>query len=188
MFLVTCPKNGRRVGNMRLLFIIFIFLFLASCNTSNVFDISSFSDKASTVKDTSVTDYYPDDQLVVEGKLQFKEGNYGKAYTLFKKAINVVPNDPHAWIGYAAASDHLRRFDSSNRAYRRLAKMIGHRPEYHNNVGYSYLLRGNLRQARRHFLKAYEIDPSSEVTANNLELLRNSVSHPKRGLNASKGI
>jgi len=160
-----------------------IILLLASCTSNNVIDLSSFGDNASTVKDTPVTDYYPDDQLVLAGKSQFKEGNYGKAYTLFKKALNVVPNDPHALIGYAAASDRLRRFDNSNRAYKKLAKMIGDRPEYHNNVGYSYLLRGNLRQARRHFLKAYEIDPSNEITANNLELLRNSVSHPKRGIN-----
>jgi len=93
-----------------------IILLLASCTSNNVIDLSSFGDNASTVKDTPVTDYYPDDQLVLAGKSQFKEGNYGKAYTLFKKALNVVPNDPHALIGYAAASDRLRRFDNSNRA------------------------------------------------------------------------
>ena len=51
---------------------------------------------------------------------------------------------------------------------------------YLNNVGYSYLLRGNLPQARRYFLKAYEIDPKNETVANNLQLLNNSVTVAQR--------
>ena len=86
-----------------------------------------------------------------------------------------------AWLGYAASSDHLARFDNSDQAYQRLSSMIPNRPEYLNNVGYSYLLRGNLVQARRYFLKAYEIDPANETTANNLELLRNSTTSIQRG-------
>ena len=58
--------------------------------------------------------------------------------------------------------------------------MIGGRPEYYNNVGYSYLLRGNLLQARSSFLKAYELDPANETTANNLQLLSNSATFAKR--------
>ena len=62
----------------------------------------------------------------------------------------------------------------------KLSGMIGGRPEYYNNVGYSYLLRGNLLQARRNFLKAYEIDPGNDTTANNLQLLSNSASLAQR--------
>jgi Flp pilus assembly protein TadD len=35
--------------------------------------------------------------------------------------------------------------------------------------------------ARRYFLKAYDIDPNNPTTANNLQLLGNSVSFAKRG-------
>jgi Flp pilus assembly protein TadD len=162
-------------------------LVLASCQT-NVLDYSTFGDKAETVADTSVVDYYPNDQLLVEGKLQYKSRNYGKSYAIFKRAIEVMPNDATAWLGYAASSDQLRRFDNSDVAYKKLSGMIGNRPEYLNNVGYSYLLRGDLRQARRYFLKAYEIDPANEITANNIELLRNSIYTPKRSEEVSRGI
>jgi Flp pilus assembly protein TadD len=172
---------------MRYLLVFVASFILASCQT-NVIDYSTFGDKAATVADTSVVDYYPDDQLLVEGKAQFKARNYGKSYALFKKSIEVMPNDPVAWLGYAASADQLRRFDSSDIAYKKLSGMIGSRPEYFNNVGYSYLLRGDLRQARRYFLKAYEIDPANEITANNIELLRNSIYTPKRSAEVSKGL
>ena len=178
---------------MRTAIFVLASLLLASCTSIDISsmaveDLSSFGDKAYTVEDTSNIDYYPDDQLIVAGKVQFQEGNFGKSYSLFKKAVNVVPDDPQAWLGYAASSDMLRRFDNSDIAYKKLSSMIGTRPEYFNNVGYSYLLRGDLKSARRYFLKSYEIDPANEITANNLELLRNSVYFPKRAPGQTTGL
>ena len=45
---------------------------------------------------------------------------------------------------------------------------------YYNNIGYSYLLRGDLQRARASFLKAYDLDPENVVVANNLQLLGSS--------------
>ena len=117
---------------------------------------------------------------VKKGKVQFKERNYGKAYAYFKKAVEVYPDDPQAWLGYSAAADRLGRFDNADIGYAKLAKMIPTRTEYLNNRGYSYLLRGDLQRARQYFLKAYEIDPANVFTANNLELLRNSANFVER--------
>ena len=156
-------------------------LLLAGCQSANIEDLSSFGDSAASVDDLSDVAFYPTDELVIKGKVQFNEGNFGKSYALFKRAVEVFPEDPVAWLGYAASADQIGRFDSADSAYRVLATMIPNKPEYLNNVGYSHLLRGNLPQARRYFLKAYEIDPGNETTANNIELLRNSASFAKRG-------
>ncbi len=153
---------------------------LAGCGSVSR-ELSSFGDSSLSSDDLAYASYYSNDQLVTEGKVQFRERNYGKSYSLFKKAASVYPNDPMAWLGYAASADHLARFDNADQAYQRLSSMIPNRPAYLNNVGYSYLLRGNLVQARRYFLKAYEIDPANETTANNLELLRNSTTSIQRG-------
>ncbi|MFD1196041.1 hypothetical protein ACFQ3C_15310 [Seohaeicola saemankumensis] len=161
---------------------------LAACTEGGIANFSSFGDKASTISDTSDRDYYPDDQLLVAAKLQFQNDNYGKANSLFKRALDVAPNDPQALLGYAATSDMLRRFDQSDMAYRKLQPIIGNRIEFHNNYGYSQLLRGNLQVARRHFLIAYEMDPSNEFSANNLELLRNSVNYQRRSRGDLRGI
>ena len=170
---------------MKVISIATMALVLVSCAELGV---SPFGDHKASNYDTSRADYHPDDQLLISAKANFREGNYGKANRLFKQAIDVSENDPQAWLGYAATSDMLRRWDKSDLAYRKLRPMIGNRIEYHNNLGYSYLLRGNLRAARREILKAYEIDPSNEFAANNLELLRNSVGYPKRGPELSTGI
>jgi len=156
-------------------------LFLAGCQSANIEDLSSFGDSAASVDDLSDVAYYPTDELITTGTVQFKEGNFGKSYALFKRAVEVFPEDPMAWLGFAASADQIGRFDSADSAYRVLATMIPDSPVYLNNVGYSHLLRGNLPLARRYFLKAYEKDPSNETTANNIELLRNSASFAKRG-------
>ncbi len=173
---------------MRAILLCSVFLGLAACTENSLGSLSSTSDGAASVADTSNVAYYPDDQLIVSGKTQFREGNYGKAFTAFKKALDVQPRDPQALLGFAASADMLRRFDQSDAAYRALQPMIGNRIEFHNNFGYSMLLRGNLQAARKHFLIAYEMDPSNQFAANNLEMLRNSVSYPKRSAGDLQGI
>lgn len=167
---------------MRVVLAFLMVLGVAGCETS------AFSDFFATTKDTSNRSYYPDDDPLVVAKAQFRDGNYGRAYKLFDEAIDVTPKDPAAWLGFAASADMLRRFDKADVAYRKLKPVIGHRIEFHNNYGYSLLLRGDLQGARTHFLKAYELDPSNERAANNLELLRNSINYPKRAEGDLKGI
>jgi Flp pilus assembly protein TadD len=43
------------------------------------------------------------------------------------------------------------------------------------------MLRGDLVQARRLFLAAYELDPGNPTTINNIELLDSSVRQSRRG-------
>lgn len=159
---------------------------ILGCNS--VGDLGSFGENAESIKTTANRDYYPNDQLIVSAKNQFNQKNYGKAAKLFKDAVQAAPMDPQALLGYAAASDMLKRFDQADLAYQRLRPIIGERVEFLNNYGYSQLLRGNLTQARKYFLAAYEKDPSNPITANNLELLRNSVNYQKRSKGDLRGI
>jgi Flp pilus assembly protein TadD len=59
-------------------------------------------------------------------------------------------------------------------------EFLGHRAEYHNNVGYSNLLRGDVVKAHDAFLEAYRIDPQNLAVRNNLALLRDSVRKANR--------
>ncbi|WP_210880177.1 tetratricopeptide repeat protein [Roseovarius autotrophicus] len=161
---------------------------LAACAGGTIDDVSSFGERAGAVRDTANRSYYPDDELLVAARVQFQQGNYGRSHAMFEKALGVVPDDPQALLGYAASADMLRRFDKSDQAYRKLQPMIGNRIEFHNNYGYSLMLRGELVAARNHFIRAYEIDPTNEFAANNLELLRNSVNYPKRAPGDLRGI
>ncbi|MBX4924309.1 tetratricopeptide repeat protein [Rhizobium binae] len=152
---------------------------LAGCQSSSD-GLAAYGDSAKTLEDDSAVAFYKNDELITNGKLQFQEKNYGKSYAIYKRAVDVFPQDPAAWLGLAASADMVARFDTSDRAYQQLARMIGNTPVYYNNIGYSHLLRGDLRTARRYFLKAYELDPGNEVTARNLELMKNSVNYAQR--------
>jgi Flp pilus assembly protein TadD len=138
-------------------------------------EFTSFGDAFQGLKTVANVEYYSSDQAVAEAKNQFRQENYGNAGALFYKAVQLAPNDGEAWLGLAASCDRIRRFDLSDLAYRRAYDLVGKTAAYYNNVGYSYLLRGKLVEARASFLKAYELSPNDPTVKNNLELLANSV-------------
>lgn len=143
-------------------------------------EFTSFGDAFQGLKTVSDVEYYASDQAVAEAKNQFRQENYGNSGALFLKAVQLAPNDGEAWLGLAASCDRIRRFDLSDMAYGQAVRLIGTTPAYYNNVGYSYLLRGELQEARKNFLKAYELAPNDPTVANNLQLLGSSVGNTGR--------
>ena len=143
-------------------------------------ELTAFGDTFQGLKTVADVEYYASDQAVAEAKNQFRSENYGNSGALFYKAVQLAPNDGVAWLGLAASCDRIRRFDLSDKAYRQAYRFVGATPEYYNNVGYSYLLRGKLTDARQNFLKAYELAPNDPTVKNNLELLASSVDNIER--------
>ncbi|NBJ10562.1 tetratricopeptide repeat protein [Microvirga arsenatis] len=149
-------------------------LLLTACSAGA--GLSSFGDGLNAIELPASVETYPDREVLQVAKAQFAEGNYGHAVRYYERAVEVAPKNPEAWLGLAASYDRVRRFDLADRAYREAGLLIGDRAEYYNNVGYSYLLRGDAAKARANFLKAYEIDPTSVTVNNNLEMLRDNLS------------
>ena len=119
----------------------------------------------------------PSDDLTL-GKRHFAEMNYGLAEQHFRRAIEQSTGsksrDTEAWIGLAASYDRLRRFDLADRAYAKALRLWGSSAEILNNQGYSYLLRGDYRNARATLLAAAAKDPANPWVQNNLVLLDKS--------------
>lgn len=149
---------------------------LQGCTTSGDApeDNTAFANTDDALNITANVDYFSSDEALAEGKAFFRAQSYGNATAAFRKAVELAPNDREAWLGLAASYDRLRRFDLADRAYAQFAKLSPLTYQYHNNIGYSHLLRGNLKEARSHFLKAYELAPNDPVVANNLKLLGSS--------------
>ena len=74
-------------------------------------------------------------------------------------------------MGLAASYDQLGRFDFADRAYDQLLKVAGRRPEIVNNMGYSQLLRGNKKKARKLLDEARNGMADPAVVDANLALL-----------------
>jgi tetratricopeptide (TPR) repeat protein len=70
--------------------------------------------------------------------------------------------------------------DLADQAYGRVLQLASRNAVILNNAGYSQLLRGDLKSARRFFLKAYELEPENPYIANNLRLLGESEKSVKR--------
>jgi Flp pilus assembly protein TadD len=124
--------------------------------------------------------FFPSDEYLRMGKVYFRNGNYGLAEQSFRKATEVSPKDAEAWLGLAASYDHLRRFDLADNAYAKVLQLASQNATILNNAGYSQMLRGDLKSARRFFLKAYELEPENPYIVNNLELLGESDKSVKR--------
>jgi Flp pilus assembly protein TadD len=116
------------------------------------------------------------------GKKHYREQNYGLAEKHFRRAVEKMPRDGEAWLGLAASYDRLRRFDLADRAYKEALAILGPKPEVLNNIGYSYLLRGDLRIARAKFAEAQHRDPQNPTIANNIQLV-NEAARRKKGVN-----
>ena len=74
----------------------------------------------------------------------------------------------------AASYDRLERFDLADRAYANALRLAGQTTQILNNQGYSYMLRGDFKQAREKFLLAYQREPGNPAIINNLQLLDSS--------------
>lgn len=114
----------------------------------------------------------PHAQLIASGKSYFRDRDFGNAQVAYQKAVEIYPDNAEAWLGLAATYDRLRRFDQSRIAYRTLHRLVGGTSAFYNNQGFSLLLQSDVRGAINAFNRALRIDPSNEVAANNLELIR----------------
>jgi Flp pilus assembly protein TadD len=152
------------VGVARLLGVAACVLWLAACETAQ------FDATGSVQANAEILGEDPKDDLGL-GKKHYKEQNYGLAEKHFRRAVEAQPRAAEAWIGLAASYDRLRRFDLSDRAYSQATAIVGPTPEILNNEGFSFMLRGDYKTARKKLIAAKAKDPSSVFIQNNLTLL-----------------
>jgi len=127
-----------------------------------------------TIQNPDDVKYYPSDQPLRLGQEYFNRGIYGVAQKYFQAAAEKAPEDADAWIGLAASYDRIGRFDLADRAYRQAIKLQGETTQILNNLGYSYMLRGQLTAARDKFHEALLRDPGNQTIQNNIDLLNGS--------------
>ena len=120
----------------------------------------------------------PNDDLQL-GKKYFRTNNFGLAEKSFRTAVEKHPNDAEAWVGLAASYDRLRRFDLADRAYQQALRLVGRTPEVLNNLGFSYLLRGDYARAQKTFREAQAKDPHNPYIEANIHLLEESATSGK---------
>jgi Flp pilus assembly protein TadD len=115
--------------------------------------------------------FYQGDEDARLGWNHLVAGNYGLAERYYRRAVEATHQNGSAWIGLAAAYDRIGRFDLADRAYRHAVRLEGENYVTLNNRGYSYLLRGDARRARRLFDRAWQLAPGDPTIANNIAVM-----------------
>lgn len=144
---------------------------LAGCATGNFVGASAFGSNQLKVAELPSNKTYTADGARLEARSHFRNDDFGYSAAFYKRLVELSPNDPEGYVGLAASYDRLGRFDLSDRVYAALYKITGDTAQYFNNVGYSYMLRGDLKAALTNFRRAARLDPGSVVIANNLQIL-----------------
>jgi Flp pilus assembly protein TadD len=133
-----------------------------------------------TVNQPGTVKYFSSDEAHKIATEHFNRGEYALAERDFRTAVELAPNDPASWIGLAGSYDRTGRFDLADRAYRHAIRLVGETTQILNNQGYSYMLRGDLVNARKKFELAYKREPDNPTILNNIELLNGSYRFVKR--------
>jgi len=144
---------------------------LSGCTTASLIGSGAFGSNELQVADLSSKGSYTAVGALAEARSHFRNNNFGYSAAYYKKLVELSPKDPEGYIGLSASYDRLGRFDLSDRVYAALNKLSGGTARYYNNVGYSYMLRGNLKAAYKSFRQASLLDPTNVVISNNLQLL-----------------
>jgi Flp pilus assembly protein TadD len=134
----------------------------------------------STIEEPADVKYYASDEPLRLAIQHFNAGHYGVAERYFQDAVEKTPQDVTAWIGLAACYDRIGRFDLADRAYSQAIKLAGETVDILNNQGYSYMLRGALKTARKKFIRASALEPNNPTVINNLKLLDGSAHFVRR--------
>jgi tetratricopeptide (TPR) repeat protein len=153
---------------------------VGGCNTDGVGVAGLDSPPSATVQEPAEVKYYPSDEPLKLGLEHFERGNFGLSERYCRDAVEKASGDVTAWICLAASYDRVRRFDLADKAYSAAIKRVGETVPILNNLGYSYMLRGDLVRARAKFLKAYELEPQNPIVVNNLALLNSSSRYIQR--------
>lgn len=149
---------------------------LAGCTSSSLggAGASAFGSSRLEVAELTNPGDYTAEGALREAKQHFRNNDFGYSAALYKRAVELSPRNAEAYVGLSASYDRLGRFDLSDRVYAALYDITGETAQYHNNVGYSYMLRGNLHQALASFRRAQAIDPDNLVIANNIQIIANA--------------
>lgn len=107
-----------------------------------------------------------------QGMALLSQRRFGEAKQQFAKLAPLRSGDARALMGLAIASDMEGDFRTADSAYEKLLVLTPDQPMLYNNMGYSYMLRGDLTRAHSYLAEAARRDPGNDAIQNNLKMLR----------------
>ncbi len=147
-------------------------MLLSGCSSfGGIAGKSAFGDTAVSSAEVAAATGNDANATLGQARAFFRNADYGQSAAYYKRLVQLQPTSAEGYVGLGASYDELGRFDLSDRVYAALYGITGATAQYFNNVGYSYLLRGNMAAALSNFRKAQKLDPENVRIANNIQML-----------------
>lgn len=127
---------------------------------------------------TAVQDYLaksPNDAqaLVLAATILKKAKKTPIAYSLAKRATEIRPERPEAWVCLGHCAQHLWKLDEALDAYEKALKRATSKEQralFHNNIGSIYIDQGKFREAEKHIRDSLALVPGDAYARHNLGL------------------
>lgn len=127
---------------------------------------------------TVVQDYLakePNDAqaLVLAATILKKAKKTPIAYTVAKRATEIRPDRPEAWVTFGQCAQHLWRLDEAMDAYEKALKRATSKEQkalFLNNIGSIYIDQGKFSEAEKHIRKSLDLVPEDSFARHNLGL------------------
>ena len=97
--------------------------------------------------------------LLEEGKTYHNNEEYDKAIEIFKKAVELYPNDDdnYYWLGRSYYQNE--QYEEAINSLLKAIQLVPNSPEYWAMLGISYGINGQIEEAIKSLLKAAELNP-----------------------------
>ena len=97
--------------------------------------------------------------LLEEGKTYYNNGEYDKAIEIFKKAVELNPNDDDSWRWLGNSYNRNGQIEEAIKYYLKAAELNPDDSRNWYNLGYSYINNEQYQEAIEPLLKAIELNP-----------------------------
>lgn len=138
-----------------------------------LYNADKIDDAYSVVQDYLARDPNEAQALVLAATILKKAKKTPIAYSLAKRATEIRPERPEAWVTLGQCAQHLWRLDEALEAYEKALKRATSKEQralYLNNIGSIYIDKGQFGEAEGHIRKSLELVPGDSFSRHNLGL------------------
>lgn len=109
--------------------------------------------------------------LLEEGKTYYNNGEYDKAIEIFKKVVELYPNDDYNWYNLGVSYNKNEQYQEAINSFLKVVELNPNDDDSWYWLGISYGMNSQYDKAIETLLKAIEIDPNSRYYWFNLGTL-----------------